>query len=176
MLGILCFGIRAACFPQKRFGCSFSSCFLKYIPSPLEGMLLTVSFINTWESNLLEVILRSTPSVGTLLTSILRATHFELNRLGAAPNCTYNHPRRYAVEYLTSNWEKLRDFNEAFSGVDLEKMREEVQPLLVAEGQSDALPLLWWSLGSMCSYALNLSVPCALVQSMLDGSRFLVLP
>lgn len=43
---------------------------------------------------------------------------------------------RYAIEYLTSNWERLREFSEAFSGVDLDKMRKAVQPLLVAEGQS----------------------------------------
>ncbi|CAN0264877.1 unnamed protein product [Pylaiella littoralis] len=43
---------------------------------------------------------------------------------------------RYAVEYLIRNWDKLRGFNEAFSGVDLETMREAVQPSLVAEVRS----------------------------------------
>ncbi|CAN0370914.1 unnamed protein product, partial [Ectocarpus sp. 12 AP-2014] len=38
---------------------------------------------------------------------------------------------RYALEYLKENWEKLGEFREAFSGVDLEQMRTAVQPLLV---------------------------------------------
>ncbi|CAM9177584.1 unnamed protein product, partial [Ectocarpus fasciculatus] len=43
---------------------------------------------------------------------------------------------RYALEYLKENWEKLGDFREAFSGVDLEQMRTAMQPLLVAEVRS----------------------------------------
>ncbi|CAM9781778.1 unnamed protein product, partial [Ectocarpus sp. 8 AP-2014] len=43
---------------------------------------------------------------------------------------------RYALEYLKENWEKLGEFREAFSGVDLEQMRTAVQPLLVAEVRS----------------------------------------
>lgn len=45
------------------------------------------------------------------------------------------HLPRYALEYLTTHWERLQDFSEAFSGVDLEKMRRAVEPSLVAEGQ-----------------------------------------
>ncbi len=47
-------------------------------------------------------------------------------------------PHSYALEYLKRNWEGLRDFDEAFSGVDLDKMRAAVQPLLVAEGAASA--------------------------------------
>ena len=43
-------------------------------------------------------------------------------------------PRRYALEYLKGNWNRLREFEEAFSGVDMDEMRNAVQPLLVAEG------------------------------------------
>ncbi|CAM9726289.1 unnamed protein product [Ectocarpus sp. 12 AP-2014] len=43
---------------------------------------------------------------------------------------------RYALEYLKENWERLGEFREAFSGVDLEQMRTAVQPLLVAEVRS----------------------------------------
>lgn len=43
-------------------------------------------------------------------------------------------PRRYALEYLKSNWDRLREFGEAFSGVNIDDMRKIVQPLLVAEG------------------------------------------
>lgn len=46
----------------------------------------------------------------------------------------HNPISRYALEYLKENWEKLGEFREAFSGVDLEQMRTAVQPLLVAEG------------------------------------------
>lgn len=48
-------------------------------------------------------------------------------------------PQRYALEYLTRNWKGLRDFDEAFSGVDLDELREAVQPLLVAEGVGGAI-------------------------------------
>lgn len=47
-------------------------------------------------------------------------------------------PHRYALEYLVRNWEGLRKFDDAFSGVDLDEMREAVQPLLVAEGAASA--------------------------------------
>eukprot|EP00752_Nemacystus_decipiens_P008617 g7696.t1 len=43
---------------------------------------------------------------------------------------------RYALEYLKSNWDRLREFGEAFSGVDIDEMRRVVQPVLVAEVRS----------------------------------------
>lgn len=42
--------------------------------------------------------------------------------------------RRYALEYLKSNWNGLREFDEAFSGVDIDEMGRAILPLLVAEG------------------------------------------
>lgn len=52
-------------------------------------------------------------------------------------------PRRYALEYLKSNWDRLWDFDEALSGVNIDEMRKAVQPLLVAEG-AGLLLLSWW--------------------------------
>ena len=42
--------------------------------------------------------------------------------------------RRYALQYLKSNWDRLREFDAAFGEVDIDEMRKAVQPLLVAEG------------------------------------------
>lgn len=113
--------------------------------------------------------------VGTTLTLMLRAT----------PNArSYNRLLRYAIQYLTRNWGKLGGFNEAFSGVDMEKMREAVQPLLVAEGVFDkcASPLVvfhcryqnvtWFA--SMTSYRPSLSIPCAAVATAVLVGRSLV--
>ncbi|CAM9225138.1 unnamed protein product [Scytosiphon promiscuus] len=43
---------------------------------------------------------------------------------------------RFALDYLTSNWERLREFREAFAGVDTGDMWNVVQPTLVAEVRS----------------------------------------
>eukprot|EP00903_Cladosiphon_okamuranus_P010536 g9966.t1 len=43
---------------------------------------------------------------------------------------------RYALEYLKRNWGRLREFDKAFAGVDLDEMSNAVEPLLVAEVRS----------------------------------------
>lgn len=53
--------------------------------------------------------------------------------------------RRYVLEYLKRNWDRLGEFDEAFSGVDIDEMGKAVQPLLVAEGATGCSSSWWYT-------------------------------
>lgn len=54
---------------------------------------------------------------------------------------------RFALKYLTKNWEELAKFHEAFGGIDLDEMKRAVEPTLLAEGEFQ-----WRPAGALHSY------------------------